>query len=171
MFAHIAWDRISIKPGVESIRDNEVRFTDGTSETYDVMIAATGYEIDLPFLSNDLSPIEGHRINLYRRMVHPEYPSLCFVGLFDVSGGANIRMMDIQCKWLAAVIDGEIPLPGKPEMIREYEAAQQHMAKLYPNTPRYGLELDPREYGLALREDFQRARKQGQTAREAKQAS
>jgi cation diffusion facilitator CzcD-associated flavoprotein CzcO len=163
IFAHIAWDRIRVRPGVSSVQGKEVRFTDGTVDSFDVMIAATGYEVDLPFLAAELSPVKGHRINLYRRVVHPEHPGLYFVGVFDVSGGANIRMMDIQCRWLAAVVDDRVPLPSESEMRREYEAEQRRMARLYPDRPRYGLELDPREYGLALREDIQRARK----AREA----
>jgi dimethylaniline monooxygenase (N-oxide forming) len=44
-------------------------------------------------------------------------------------------------------------------MRKDYQAEQRRMGKLYPNRPRYGLELDPREYGLALREDLQQARK------------
>jgi dimethylaniline monooxygenase (N-oxide forming) len=158
IFAQIAWDRVRVRPGVAAVRGNEVEFTDGRTETFYAMIAATGYEIDLPFLTPELSPVEGHRINLYRRIVHPGHPGLYFVGLFDVSGGANIRMMDIQCKWLAAVVDGEVPLPEAAEMGREYQAEQERLARLYPSRPRYGLELDPREYGLAIREDLQKAR-------------
>lgn len=163
LFAHIAWDRIRVRPGVKSVRDNEVEFTDGRTEAFDAIIAATGYDIDMPFLGPELSPVEGHRINLYRRVVHPTQPGLYFVGLFDVSGGANIRMMDVQCRWLAAVVDGQVPLPDAAGMRKDYEAEQARIARLYPDRPRYGLELDPREYGLAIRADLQQAKE----AREA----
>lgn len=158
IFAHIAWDRIRVRPGVKSVRGDEIEFTDGRVERFDAMIAATGYEIDFPFLSSELLPVEGHRINLYRRMVHPGWPGLYFVGLFDVSGGANIRMMDVQCKWLAAVVEGQVPLPEEAAMREDYQAEQARLARLYPDRPRYGLELDPREYGLAIREDLERAK-------------
>jgi dimethylaniline monooxygenase (N-oxide forming) len=163
LFAHLAWDRIRVRPGVQSVRHDEVEFVDGRVERFDVIIAATGYEVDLPFLSPEVSPVDGRRINLYRRIVHPTRPGLYFVGLFDVSGGANIRMMDVQCRWLAAVIDGQVPLPGAAEMRKDFQAEQARIADLYPDRPRYGLELDPREYGLAIRADLQRAKE----AREA----
>lgn len=165
VFAHMAWDRIHAKPGIKSVKGNEVQFVDGSAEIFDVMIAATGYEIDLPFLSDQLSPVKGHQINLYRRVVHPAQPGLYFVGLFDVSGGANIRMMDVQCRWLSAVLDGRVKLPPEQQMIEEYVAEQQRLAALYPSSPRYGLELDPREYGLALREDLQHSSKQNEAAK------
>ena len=150
----MAWGRIFVKPGIKSVRGNDVEFTDGSVEAFDAMIAATGYRIDFPFFSDDLSPIKDHHINLYRRVVHPNHLGLYFVGLFDVSGGANIRMMDIQCRWLTALIAGHVKLPPAVDMINEYEADQQRLADMYPATPRYGLELDPREYGLTLREDL-----------------
>jgi dimethylaniline monooxygenase (N-oxide forming) len=170
IFAHIAWDRIRVRRGVKAVRGNDVEFTDGRLEVFDVMIAATGYEIDLPFLPPERSPVEGHRINLYRRVVHPTQPGLYFIGLFDVSGGANIRMMDVQCRWLAAVVDGEVPLPDEAVMRRDYEAEQARLGRLYPDRPRYGLELDPREYGLAIREDLHRARA-AKEVREAEMAA
>jgi|TARA_B110000259_G_scaffold170120_1_gene200568 dimethylaniline monooxygenase (N-oxide forming) len=154
IFSHMAWGRIFVKPGIKSVRGNDVEFTDGSVEAFDAMIAATGYRIDFPFFSDDLSPIKDHHINLYRRVVHPNHLGLYFVGLFDVSGGANIRMMDIQCRWLTALIAGHVKLPPAVDMINEYEADQQRLADMYPATPRYGLELDPREYGLTLREDL-----------------
>lgn len=170
IFAHIAWDRIRVRPGVRSVRNKEVEFTDGRIEPFDVIIAATGYEIDLPFLAQELSPIDGHRINLYRRVMHPTQPGLYFVGLFDVSGGANIRMMDVQCRWLAAVVDGQVPLPDAAGMRKDYEGEQARIARLYPDRPRYGLELDPREYGLAIRADLQQA-KEAREARDALRAA
>ncbi len=157
IFYQIAGGRVRVHPGVASVEGREVRFTDGTRAEYDAMIAATGYEVDLPFLAPELSPMRDGRVDLYRRVVHPDHPGLYFVGLFDVSGGANIRMMDIQSRWLREVVAGRIPLPGRDEMIAHYKAEQDRMAQDYPSSARYGLELDPREYGLALREDRQKA--------------
>ena len=133
-------------------------FADGSSLEFDAMIAATGYEVDFDFLSGAVTPLEGHRINLYKRIIHPEFPGLFFVGLFDVSGGANIRMMDIQAKWLASVVAGFIDLPDKDRMIADYKAEQDRLAQIYPGAPRYSLELDPREYGISIREDMKLAK-------------
>ena len=157
IMTHIAWERIRVRPGIAQVRGAEVEFVDGSRETFDAMIAATGYEVDLPFLSTDVSPVRERRVDLYRRMVSPTWPGLYFVGFFNVSGGANIRMMDVQCRWLAAVMTGELELPSEAEMVAAVERENSRLRQLYPASPRYGLELDPREYGLAIREDFNRA--------------
>lgn len=60
IMGHIAWERIAVKPGgVDDVDGNEVHFSDGTVESFDTLIAATGYEIDLPFLSEDVVPDVG----------------------------------------------------------------------------------------------------------------
>ena len=160
----IAWDRIRVRPGISRVEGRTVHFVDGTHDDFDSVIAATGYEFDVPFLDGDLSPVSDHTIRLYRRVVHPSWPTLNFVGLFDVSGGANIRMMDIQCRWLGAVVDGEVPLPGRSAMMAEIEAERRRLARRYPSSPRYGLELDPREYGLAIRADLTAAKERAEQA-------
>lgn len=158
IFGHIVWDRIAVKPGVMAVRGNEVRFADGSTAAFDTMIAATGYEIDMPFLPEEVSPVIGRRVSLYRRIVSPRWPGLYFIGYFNVSGGGNIRMMDIQSRWMAAVAVGEVELPAPAVMQREIERESRWMAKRYPGSPRYGLELEPREYGAKIREDLAAAR-------------
>ena len=157
LFSHMSWGRIHVRPGVTEVVGREVHFSDGSAQTFDAIIAATGYEIDLPFLAPELSPVAGHRIDLYRRVVHADHPGLYFAGLFDVSGGANIRMMDIQSRWLAAVVNGDVVLPDAATMRASFREEQRRMQRHYPDRPRYGLELDPREYGLSLRADMQEA--------------
>ncbi|MFB7224576.1 flavin-containing monooxygenase [Streptomyces sp. NPDC056227] len=162
--AQIAWDRIAVRPGTVSADGTTVNFADGSSAEVDTVIAATGYEFDVAFLKGGLSPVVDGRIDLYRRIVHPRHPGLYFIGLFDVSGGANIRMMDIQSRWLGAVVDGEVPLPDEPAMATHIADEHRQMARLYPKGGRYALELDPREYGLAIREDLNRAKKAAATS-------
>ena len=49
----IAYRRIEVKHGVDRIEGRKIRFTDGTSDEFDILVAATGYLIDLPFLSEE----------------------------------------------------------------------------------------------------------------------
>jgi hypothetical protein len=62
--------------------------------------------------------------------------------------------MDIQSRWLAAVVDDRVVLPSTDQMQLAIVTEQTRSARLYPDRPRYGLELDPREYGLAIRADL-----------------
>ncbi|MHB1487896.1 MAG: flavin-containing monooxygenase [Acidimicrobiales bacterium] len=154
IMGHIAWDRIRVRPGISSVNSRDVTFTDGVTQSFDTMIAATGYEVDLPFLPEAVSPVVERRVELYRRMVSPEWPQLYFIGYFNVGGGGNIRMMDVQCRWMGAVIAGEVGLPDAATQRREIHHEARELARRYPDRPRYGLELDPREYGLKLRSDL-----------------
>lgn len=154
IMGHIAWDRIRVRPGIASVNGREVTFADGVTQSFDTMIAATGYEVDLPFLSAEVSPVVERRVELYRRMVAPDWPQLYFIGYFNVGGGGNIRMMDVQCRWMAAVMAGDVDLPDAATQRREIHHEARDLARRYPDRPRYGLELDPREYGLKLRADL-----------------
>jgi dimethylaniline monooxygenase (N-oxide forming) len=88
----------------------------------------------------------GRRLEAYRRIVHPDWPGLYFIGFFNVSGGANISMMDVQTQWLARLVSGEAELPSRDEMLADIAAEQAFLASHYPGAARYGLELDPVRY-------------------------
>ncbi|CAN5736854.1 NAD(P)-binding domain-containing protein [soil metagenome] len=146
LMAHFVWDRIKAKPGIESVSGNVVKFVDGTSEAYDAVIAGTGYAVDLPFLRPELRPLEGHKLALFLRVVHPRQRGLYFMGLFNVAGGGNIRMMDDQAEWIADMVCGEAPLPDEAAMQAVMEEEQAFLRRHYPGSPRYALELDPGFY-------------------------
>ncbi len=158
LISQIAWDRIRVKPGLDRVEGRVAHFADGSSETLDAIIAATGYLTDLPFLPAGSSPLSGTRLDLYRRIVHPALPGVFFIGFFDVTGGSNIRMMDDQAAFIAAVASGQLALPERAAM--ERSIAQEHawQAGQFPAAPRYGLELDPRRYRKQLARDLGRRR-------------
>ncbi len=95
--------------------------------------------------------MEGHWLRLFHRVVHPAQPSLYFIGFFNVSAGGNIRMMDDQAEWIEGLVTGRYGLPSQPEMIRSIDKERQNIEKNYPDSPRYGLELDPVDYRKQLK--------------------
>jgi dimethylaniline monooxygenase (N-oxide forming) len=120
------------------------------------MIAATGYQVHLPFLSDELSPVRGRWLDLFHQVVRPGVAGLYFVGFFNVSGGGNIRMMDDQAQWVAGLEAGELGLPATDEMMRTIERQRAAIERLYPDSPRYALELDPRQYRADLAREMRR---------------
>ncbi len=154
--AHVFYDRIGIRPGIRSIHGKTVTFEDGRTDEVDVLIAATGYEIDLPFLEPDVSPVVGRRVEAYKRVIHPNRPGLYFVGFFNVSGGANIRMMDVQSRWVAAIVSGRAGVPSPAEMRQDIEEEKRLIAERYPSAERYGLELDPSRYPRDVNNELRR---------------
>jgi dimethylaniline monooxygenase (N-oxide forming) len=158
LISHIVWGRISVKPGIDKIAGKDITFTDGTTATFDTIIAATGYTTELPFLSPALNPIspDHSRVDLYHRVVHPSCPGLYFVGFFDATGGSNVRMMDDQSEYVAAIAKGAVKTPGPAAMLTSIAVEKAWAATQFPNTPRYGLELDPRRYRKLLAEAYAR---------------
>jgi dimethylaniline monooxygenase (N-oxide forming) len=146
IMSHAAYGRVGFRPGIASLDGRRVSFVDGRQEEFDVLLAATGYEVDLPFLAPEIVPVVGRRVDLYKRIFPPGWPNLYFVGFFNVSGGANIRMMDTQCRLVAAVCAGRLELPPVQEMLDDIEREKRELRQLYPGGPRYELELDPADY-------------------------
>ena len=150
LMSHFVWNRITAKPGIKSVSGREVSFVDGTTATYDTVIAGTGYAVDLPFLAPALRPVDGHRLELFLRVVHPRQMGLYFAGMFNVAGGGNIRMMDDQAEWIAELVCNDVALPEEAGMRQVMEEEQNFLRRHYPGSPRYALELDPAFYRRQL---------------------
>ena len=146
LMTHAAYGRIEFRPAIAAVDGRTVRFVDGRSGEYDVMIGATGYEVDLPFLSPDLVTVRDRRPELFQRIFAPHHPGLYFVGYFNVGGGANIRMMDTQAAAVAAVVCGDVQLPDAGQMVTDIDRERAVLRERYPDSPRYGLELEPVDY-------------------------
>lgn len=156
LISHIAWNRIHAKPGIDHVEGKAVHFVDGSVEVVDAIIAATGYETDLPFLAASTSPIRRTHMHLYNRVVHPDLPDLYFVGFFDVTGGSNIRMMEDQSAYAAAMATGRIRRPTREMMLAAIDADLAFQRAQFPDSPRYGLELDPTRYRKLLAREHAR---------------
>ena len=174
LMAHFVWDRIKAKPAIRAVHGSTVQFVDGSSGEYDSVIAGTGYAVDLPFLASALRPLDGHRLELFLRIVHPRQHGIYFAGMFNVAGGGNIRMMDDQAEWIAELVCGDLAAPDAAQMRRVMEQEQAFLRRHYPGSARYALELDPTFYRRQLARERQRGRAQaaaGGSALPAKPAS
>lgn len=161
---HVAYDRIAVRPGISSIFGHTVTFTDGRSEEFDTIIGATGYVVDLAILDEAESPLsgaQGERLDLFHRVVHPTANGLYFIGFFNVSGGANISMMDVQSQWVVDLITGRTSIPSVEAMQASIQEERDFLARNFPGSARYGLELVPGRY----RRKITRERSRGPTTR------
>jgi dimethylaniline monooxygenase (N-oxide forming) len=153
LLPYVAYDWIRMRPDIARLDGREVRFTDGSATTADVLIYATGYDPSFPFLPPDLVEAADRGGRLYRRIVHPGAPGLYFAGLVQPVG-PTIPLVEIQGRWIARVLAGEIALPGEDEMQREIARHRRWVRNSFVGSERYRLEVDFRTYARQLAEDM-----------------
>ncbi|MFI6240098.1 flavin-containing monooxygenase [Micromonospora sp. NPDC050795] len=101
---------VEARPGVAALDGDRVEFTDGRSDTVDLIIWCTGYRVDVPFLDPGLLAGGADTLPLYRHVFHPDAPGLSFVGLMQSTGSA-FPLVEAQAKLIAAHLAGRYALP------------------------------------------------------------
>lgn len=167
----IRYNRMQIKHGIERVEGKTLHFSDGTAEEFDTLIAATGYLIELPFIKPEIVPVTENRIDLWQRMVPPDWPGLYFVGMLNPDTALNM-LYERQVPIVRDIELGRFMLPSPAEMwddIRRKEAWVKHH---YKDTPRHTIEEEHIPYFMGLRrarlESWLRMRRRG--ARQADSA-
>ncbi|NET47401.1 MAG: NAD(P)/FAD-dependent oxidoreductase [Merismopedia sp. SIO2A8] len=81
--------RITPKPEVQRLAGDEIQFVDGTSDRFDLVICATGYNVAYPFLPPELNRVNGAMVQCYGGAHLPDYKGLYFVGWGQTRGGVG----------------------------------------------------------------------------------
>lgn len=106
----VAEGRVGVHPWIQQVDGQRVTFRDGTSEEFDAIIMGTGFELDLPFLDDDLRAVldvDEQHADLDRHTFHPELPGLAVLGMWDQSGGYFVPI-ELQARWVAYTWSGAI---------------------------------------------------------------
>ncbi len=101
---------ITCRPAIESVQGSEVRFADGRTERVDAIVCATGYRLDLPYLSDELWSVLGADLRLDRRTLHPDLPGFGVIGQFSAQG-PYFSLLELQARWIIGVWSGAIAPP------------------------------------------------------------
>ena len=135
----VLYQRVEIKHEIDAIEGNRIRFSDGSEEEFDTIIAATGYLIDLQHISDQVVKVVKNRLNLYKRMVAPGWPGLYFVGFFNTDTALNM-VFERQANWVREVEMGTATLPSIESMQADIKAKDAWVAKYYKHTDRHTIE-------------------------------
>ena len=120
----VAEGRITVRPWLTSVDGRPVSFADGSSDEFDGILFGTGFELDLPFLSDEIRTIvdiDTVHLDADRYTFHPDLPGLAFVGMWDQSGGLFVPV-ELQARWIAYTWGGVVPEPTEPELRSAIEA-------------------------------------------------
>ncbi|MBO0937794.1 NAD(P)-binding domain-containing protein [Fibrella sp. HMF5335] len=137
---------VQFKPNIASFDGYDVLFTDGTQQRFDMLIYATGYKVTFPFFAPDFINVEtDNNLQLYRRVVHPNYPGLYFQGLVQPLG-AIMPLAETQANWIAKLIAGECRLPDRDTMMRTIKQDAEQNLRRYNQSVRHTLQVDFHPY-------------------------
>ncbi|MFN8204281.1 MAG: NAD(P)-binding domain-containing protein [Solirubrobacteraceae bacterium] len=152
------------KPNIARLDGDRVHFVDGTSVPADVVVYCTGYKITFPFFDADLISAPDNRIELFRRVFHPDFDDVFFVGLLQPLG-ATMPLAAAQGEWIADYLRGEYALPAPPAMREDIRRDLAAMRRRYVSSKRHTIQVDFDDYLRELdrerRAGAQRARARG----------
>ena len=114
----VAEGRITVRPWLTSVDGERVSFADGSSDEFDGILFGTGFELNMPFLSEEIRTIvdiDTVHLDADRYTFHPDLPGLAFVGMWDQSGGLFVPV-ELQARWIAYTWGGTVPAPTDVEL-------------------------------------------------------
>ncbi|CAB4937347.1 unannotated protein [freshwater metagenome] len=155
---------VAVHPNISRLDGDEVEFEDGTRVHADVVVYCTGYRITFPFFDEAFISAPDNRIDLYRRVFHPEIPNVFFVGLLQPLG-AIMPLAEEQGRWIAEHLTGGYALPEPQELRAFIDADFAAMQRRYVASKRHTIQVDFDDYLFEVRRErrrgAQRAKAQG----------
>ncbi|MFT6434015.1 MAG: hypothetical protein ACJAVI_002061 [Candidatus Azotimanducaceae bacterium] len=113
------------------ISAGEVAFGDGSVESIDTIITGTGYDLNLPYLSEELRlalNVDGTDLDLYNYTFNPHVENLAFIGQLQLVG-PYFPVLELQARWVAMVLAGHGSLV-EPSQMTEQVHQFREMRKL-----------------------------------------
>ena len=136
---------IKVKGNIKRFTESGVIFDGDQQETQcDIVLLATGYKVQFPFISDSLIPTDRNQVELFKymfspRLTHPK--TLAFIGLIQPIG-AIFPISEIQSRWFALLMNNKLSLPSKDEMIKDIRKKRLAMEKRFYSCERHTVQVD-----------------------------
>ncbi|MCK8109053.1 NAD(P)-binding domain-containing protein [Pseudoalteromonas sp. 2CM41L] len=102
---------------IETMEEDGLRLADGSFVEADIVIQNTGYAEDFSFI-NTISQFDSVR-ELYKHMIDPKIgPTLSFIGWARPAQGGVPACSEMQARYLAQLLVGNVSLPEHSELTR-----------------------------------------------------
>ena len=148
---------IRIQPDIKRLDGNLVHFLDGTSDTFDIIICATGYKIKFPFFDSAfLNPVH-NQLRLFKRIFLPGIDNLMFIG-FAQAIPSLIKFIQDQASFVAAYLAGEYQLPAQDEMARIIDRDERTHVSHFIKSERHTMQVDQTMYHWDLEKEMRKRR-------------
>ncbi|MDR2722646.1 MAG: NAD(P)/FAD-dependent oxidoreductase [Cellulomonadaceae bacterium] len=83
---HLGQGDLQIRPDIERFDGHTVHFVDGSASDYDLILLATGYKLDYPFVDRADLNWQGAAPDLYLNIFTPSFNGLYVMGMVEASG-------------------------------------------------------------------------------------
>ncbi len=134
----VAEDHLQVRPWIQKIEGRTVTFTDGSSVEADGILIGTGFELNLPFLSDEIANtvnLTNKGLDLAEYTFHPDLPNLAFMGLWEQLGPYSVPL-EQQARWIAYSWGGAVEAPTETwlrEKLDECKRQDPHSDYRYQN--------------------------------------
>ncbi|QDU86938.1 putative oxidoreductase CzcO [Pirellulimonas nuda] len=156
----LAHGDIAVAPDVQQVDGQRITFADGRSETFDLVVYATGFEITAPFVDAQELNWRGGRPDLYLNVFHPLHDDLFVAGLIQPDSG-QWGLVDRQAELIARYLHGLHAERPAATRFRDRKHARRDDLKSpvkYLDSPRHLLEVEHHSYARRLEREIQKLR-------------
>ena len=105
--------RVKPRPAIDHVDGQTVTFVDGSTGTYDMMVAATGFNTSFPFLPDGLVSVKHNVVQVYGGAFPPGVRGLYIVGWAQARNGFGrliTPLSDLYARMIALQDELELPL-------------------------------------------------------------
>jgi Flavin-binding monooxygenase-like len=144
--------RIQPRPALKRLDGKEVEFVDGRKEAFDIVCACTGFWTIFPFFDKSFVDFQfAKKVPLYRKMMHPDYRNLYFIGLFQPVG-CVWPLADYQARLACLEILGRYQRPDDLKAAIQYEINHPHFD--FDGGQRHAMEVDYHRFRKELKAEL-----------------
>ena len=144
---------VTPKPDVARLDGRAVEFADGSREEIDLIVFATGYDIEFPFIDRAWLNWRDGRPRLFRNVFHPELDTLFVAGLIQPDSG-QFGLVHWQTRAIALFLDAArrgTPAAERFRALKRGPDADPGHGIRYKESTRHYLEVEHWSYLRGLR--------------------
>lgn len=149
---HIGHGDIKPKPDIDRCEGRSIYFKDGTHEEIDLVVWASGFSVDLPFLPTEIFDWRNKLSSLFLRMVPVEHDDLLFVGYLNTPSGIG-NIVNTLSRFVVAYLKAREQQSASWEIFQKIKT-QSHLLDLgqgrFMHTERHNYEVDLWKYIKAI---------------------
>ena len=149
---------VTIKSNIARLDGDGVVFADGSRESIDVIVYATGFNITIPFIDQSELNWRDGRPDLYLNLMHPKCDDLFIAGLIQPDSG-QWGLVDRQARLMASYICGLDSNDTEALRLRDRKRNERPDVSRgirYVDSPRHRLEVEHFSYSRMLDKHWRR---------------